>query len=100
MSLSYELKQYSKRTNKEVNELRVKNLELEVTLNDMKSNDYLESQARDRLNYSGENEFVFVIPERTLEKSKKNVDILLHGNNDVPRESTVEIWYKFFKNGI
>ena len=90
----------SKEANKEVNELRVKNLELELTLNDMKSDDYLEAQARDRLNYSGENEFVFVIPDNTLEKAKESVNEILYGTEEVVNESTFTTWYKFFKNGI
>jgi cell division protein FtsB len=76
----------------EVNELRVKNLKLSIQLDEMKETSYLEVEARDRLNFSGEGEIVFVIPDSLLEKSKDNLELILNDNVVDEVESTWAIW--------
>jgi len=77
---------------REVNELRVRNLKLSIQLDEMKETSYLEVEARDRLNFSGEGEIVFVIPDSLLEKSKDNLELILNDNVVNDFESTWEAW--------
>lgn len=90
----------SKRARKEVNDLRLKNLNLELALVSMQSNEYLEEQARDRLNFSGENEYLFVIPESLLESAKDRVNTYLYANQEKEVLPTYVVWYEFLKYGI
>lgn len=90
----------SKRAKQEVDELRLKNLELELALESMQTPEYLEVQARDRLNFSGENEYIFVIPESLLEHAKEGVNTYLYGNQEKVQEPTYIVWYEFLKYGI
>jgi cell division protein FtsB len=53
---------------KEVGDLRLDNLELLTLSEYMKSDEYLETEARNRLNLSGKGETVFVIPDEILKK--------------------------------
>lgn len=90
----------SKRAKQEVDELRLKNLELELALESMQTPEYLEVQARDRLNFSGENEYIFVIPESLLEHAKEGVNTYLYGNQEKVQDPTHIVWYEFLKYGI
>ena len=90
----------SKRAKQEVDELRLKNLELELALESMQTPEYLEVQARDRLNFSGENEYIFVIPESLLEHAKEGVNTYLYGNQEKVQDPTYIVWYEFLKYGI
>ena len=75
IKITSEKLEISKRAKQEVDELRLKNLELELALESMQTPEYLEVQARDRLNFSGENEYIFVIPESLLEHAKEVKDL-------------------------
>jgi cell division protein FtsB len=89
-----------RRAKVEVDTLRLKNLELAMLLGNMQSREYLEVQARDRLNFAGEKEYVFVIPENVLEEAGEDMDNLL-GINEVEEIKPVyEIWEDFILNGI
>lgn len=52
----------------EVITLQKKNLELQKRLTEVNSNQYIEEQARDKLNFSRPDETVFLIPEGELKK--------------------------------
>lgn len=86
--------------NKEVENLRVENLELELQLESMQSVDYLEIQARDRLNFAGENEYVFVIPNDVLDNAKEIIDIELYGDLDKSADPVYVQWIDFFEGGL
>lgn len=89
-----------RRAKVEVDELRLKNLELALLLDNMQSEEYLEIQARDRLNFAGEKEYIFVIPENLLKNSEENMERLL-GEGDVEEgRSSYEEWKDFLVNGI
>lgn len=90
----------SKQAKEQVNELRVKNLELELILESMQSKEFLEVQARDRLNFSGNNEYIFVIPESLLEAGKEGVEAFLNPPVKESQEATHVVWFEFLKNGI
>lgn len=88
-----------KNAQKQVNELRLENLELALLLEKMQDVEYLEVQARDRLNYSGEEEFVFVIPEAVLEGASGDVERLL-GEGCSESVDQIVVWRDFLTKGI
>jgi cell division protein FtsB len=89
-----------KRAQREVDELRLKNLELALLLENMGREEYLEIQARDRLNFSGEKEYLFVVPVNLLEETKLKVQNIL-SEEDCPYEGPpFEVWADFLVNGI
>ncbi|HHX99546.1 TPA: hypothetical protein GX533_02635 [Candidatus Dojkabacteria bacterium] len=100
IKITSEKLEISKRAKQEVDELRLKNLKLELALESMQTPEYLEVQARDRLNFSGENEYLFVIPESLLEHAKEGIDTYLYGNQEKVQDPTYIVWYEFLKYGI
>lgn len=90
----------SKQAIEQVNELRVENLELALELHSMESKEYLEVQARDRLNLSGNNEYIFVIPESLLEVGKEGINAFLNPPTEEHKSPTYIVWFEFLKNGI
>jgi hypothetical protein len=90
----------SKKARKEVDELRLENLKLALALESMQTDEYLEVQARDRLNFAGNSEFLFVIPEPILESAEERVDTYLNGSEEVEPVPTYMQWFEFVKAGI
>lgn len=84
----------------EVDALRLKNLELALLLDSMQSKEYLEVQARDRLNFAGEMEYIFVIPEEVLEEVGEDMGKLLGDNEQKDQRGVYEIWGEFLLEGI
>ena len=89
-----------RKANIEVDDLRLKNLELALLLENMQSVEYLEIQARDRLNFTGEKEYIFVIPDNVFEESEKSMENLLQENTSGEEESSFVVWKDFLVNGI
>ncbi len=91
-----------KKAEQEVQDLRLTNLHLSISIKDMSTDRYLEKEARDRLNFGGEGEVVFVIPENSLVLAKKEVDEIIQTKaEDVYGEgSNVDKWVTFFINGV
>jgi cell division protein FtsB len=85
---------------KEVGDLRLDNLELLTLSEYMKSDEYLETEARNRLNLSGKGETVFVIPEEILKKGISDVEEILEKDEGNENIENIEIWKDFFLNGI
>ena len=90
----------SKKARKEVDKLRFENLKLALALESMQTDEYLEVQARDRLNFAGNSEFLFVIPEPVLESAEERVDTYLNGPEEVEPVPTYMQWFEFVKAGI
>ena len=88
------------RASMEVEELRLKNLELALLIEEIQGLEYLEVQARDRLNFAGEKEYIFVIPDSTLAQADEDLDRFLGNNKEEPQEGGYEVWADFFLNGI
>jgi cell division protein FtsB len=88
------------RARMEVDELRLKNLEFALLLENIQGVEYLEIQARDRLNFAGEKEYVFVIPEDVLDNSKEDLDKFLGLEVEQDLRGGYEIWSDFLFNGI
>lgn len=84
----------------EVDSLRLKNLELDLLLSSMQSKEYLEVQARDRLNFTGEKEYVFVIPDILLKEKEKDLNRILYGQEEKKEEKAYEVWKDFFFDGV
>jgi cell division protein FtsB len=88
------------RASMEVEDLRLKNLELALLLEEIQGLEYLEIQARDRLNFAGEKEYIFVIPDATLTQADENLDRFLGNNQEESQEGGFEVWADFFLKGI
>ena len=87
----------------EVQELRVKNIELLLLSERVVSEKYIESAARDKLNYAKEGETLFIIPEELFEDE----DLTEHVNyfdpnrvEEVEDEDNFQIWIDFFRFGV
>jgi len=80
----------------EVDELRLKNIELILEKERVESMDYIETEARDRLNYLKNGDIVFVIPDDTLKVNLEEVATVLKRDEKEVKRSTVEVWYDFF----
>jgi len=84
----------------EVSELRLENLELIVSTEYMTSDEYLETEARNRLNLSKKGETAFVIPEEMLERGKILVENILKDEEGTGGAENWKIWRDFFIVGI
>ena len=84
----------------EVSDLRLNNLELLVLTEYMKSDEYLETEARNRLNLSKKGEISFVIPEEILKKGVSDIEDILSEQKTVDGEKGWKVWYLFFSSGI
>ncbi len=84
----------------EVSDLRLNNLELLVLTEYMKSDEYLETEARNRLNLSKKGEISFVIPEEILKKGISDIEDILSEQKTVDGEKGWKAWYLFFSSGI
>ena len=89
-----------RRAEMEVDSLRLRNLELDLLLSSMQSKEYLEVQARDRLNFAGEREYVFVIPDNLFKEKEGELNRILYGEVEREERPVYEIWEDFFLRGI
>lgn len=80
-----------KNAREEVESLRVTNLELATQLQSMQNPEYIEVEARDRLNFSGTNDVIFVIPDALLESAGERLSMILN-EKEVPQKSNFEAW--------
>jgi len=88
------------RAEKEVSDLRLDNLENLLLVEYMTSDEYLETEARNRLNLSKKGEVAFVIPEKILERGLSQVEQILIKKQEVSDTGNWEIWHSFFIMGI
>jgi cell division protein DivIC len=85
----------------EVDELRIQNITHLLKKDTLESDDYVETAARDRLNYSKDGEIVFVIPEGVLLEAQKSVGYILNDQLDITKEKgTIQQWREFFIDGV
>lgn len=90
----------SKQAKKEVNNLRLENLHLAISLDSMHSDEYIEVQARDRLNFSGSDEYIFVIPDSSLKSAQERITSFFTETQDHTDTPSYQLWLEFLKNGI
>ena len=98
--IMFQKKEILNRARIEVERLRLTNLELEITLEDMQSVEYLEIQARDRLNFGGEKEFVFVIPDEVMADYSVKLQEIVSTKPVVSSRRGHEVWVDFIVRGI
>jgi cell division protein FtsB len=86
----------------EVQDLRVANLHLSISIKDMSSDRYLEKEARDRLNFGGKNETVFILPENILNLAVEEIEVILNPpvKSVYERGYNIDDWFEFFVFGI
>jgi cell division protein FtsB len=91
-----------KQAESEVDRLRIENVELILRKDTFQSDDYIETEARNRLNYSKNGEVLFVIPESTIEVAQAELERILTGKGQVEEKSrsVFEEWYDFFIIGV
>jgi len=91
-----------KNAEKEVNSLRLENLNLSIGIKDMSTDQYLEKEARDRLNFGGKGEVVFVIPDTMIEYAKNEVNLIVNPKVQPVYESgsNIDKWLQFVVLGV
>ncbi len=84
----------------EVETLRVTNLLLATELQNMQSPEYIEVEARDRLNFSGNRDIVFVIPEGLLVTAGERLESILEEKKEVSEKTILEQWVDLIVQGV
>ena len=87
-----------KNAREEVESLRVTNLELATQLQSMQNPEYIEVEARDRLNFSGTNDVVFVIPDSLLEIAGERLSMILDDDKG-EEKSNINAWIELLLHG-
>ena len=98
--ITYQKIEISKHAREEVDKLRLENLKLALSLESMSSHEYIEVQARDRLNFSGSDEYIFVIPDSTLKSAQEQIQVFFSEPEEKTDTQVYEVWIDFLKNGI
>lgn len=89
------------RAEKEVDSLRVENIRLILEKDTVQSPDYIETEARNRLNYSKDGEILFIIPDSVLELAKEELEVIISGEKGEVEEKEIwKQWYDFFLFGV
>ena len=91
-----------KRAEREVEDLRIQNLYLSISMKDMSTDKYLEKEARNRLNFGDTDEIVFVIPENVMDQASKDVENIFESKhiNTFKPTFTLVSWLDFLLKGI
>ncbi len=86
---------------REVEELRLDNLALSIRMEEMSTDEYLEKEARDRLNFGADGEMVFVLPESTMQLARDRVEKILSETDPTPvGVDALKVWVDFIVGGI
>ncbi len=88
----------------EVSDLRIKNVKLILMSERVETEEYIEEEARNRLNYAKDGETLFIIPEDLLfdPELDEYVNTFSFGYVDqtAVNQSNYDIWKEFFFEGI
>jgi cell division protein FtsB len=86
----------------EVTSLRLENIKLVMQENEVINHDYIESEARNRLNYAKAGEVQYVIPDSLVERYKSEAVLGAKTVDLQPKDlsSRVTKWVEFLFNGI
>jgi len=100
--LTIQKEEILKKAEQEVEDLRVTNLELSIGIKEMSTDKYLEKEARDRLNFGGKDEIVFVIPQNALDLAKEKVNTIVSPTQQsiYDNGNSMEKWIDFLVLGI
>lgn len=85
---------------KQVEELRIENIKLVLKSNNVTTDDFVELQARNRLNYSRDGEVQYVIPDSLLEEYGNRYNELMYEKEADQDLNNLELWFDFLKKGI
>ncbi|GEM_PF-3184477 len=91
---------------REVDELRMHNLDLILKQTEVVSYDYIEKAARDKLGYSDDDEILFIIPDELLESDEVEKELTIAKGEDLDDdyykpEEIFEEWVDFlFFEGV
>lgn len=86
---------------KEVEELRLKNLYLSIEMKDMATDQYLETEARNRLNFGADGEIVFVLPQSSMQLAREEIEKILSEDIENRNASnSLSLWIDFVLKGI
>jgi cell division protein FtsB len=91
--------------NQEVTSLRLDNIKLVMEKSKVSDSDYIEIEARNRLNYAKQGEVQFIISEKLMDEYK-NAEVLglSDSSNSVEKELTtqerVKVWEEFLLSGF
>ncbi|MCC7289656.1 hypothetical protein IT417_00145 [bacterium] len=90
------------RAREEVTDLRLKNISLILDKTRIETDDYTETDIRNRLNYSKRGEVIFVLSDQSLNLAKKELEnILKLGVAKISEKKSVsETWKDFFIYGM
>lgn len=88
----------------EVDDLRLKNIQLIMTAERVITEEYTEEEARNRLNYAKDGEILFIIPDELMNSEELN-NYIKRSSYGYIDESTlnqdnIELWLTFFKEGV
>lgn len=84
----------------EVEKLRVTNLELQTQLQNMQSTEYLEVEARDRLNFAEKNDVIFVISDELMNTAKERLKEIANDQVTASNKTVIEEWENFIIHGV
>lgn len=93
-----------KKAQKEVTDLRIKNVKLILMSERVVTEEYIEEEARNRLNYAKDGEILFIIPAELIESDELSeyIERYSYGYVDegASKKDNLTIWIDFFKEGI
>ncbi|MBI2356710.1 hypothetical protein HYV12_01520 [Candidatus Dojkabacteria bacterium] len=79
----------------EVDGLRLKNISLILSREEVETADYIETESRDRLNLAKKDETVFVIPDESISIGSEEVDRILATKESETPDPVYVQWAKF-----
>lgn len=90
-----------KQAQQEVTDLRLKNIQLILEKGKIETDDYVETDIRNRLNYSKSNEIIFVISDFSMEEAENVVKAILYPPVEKPAPKEIwRQWVDFFINKV
>jgi cell division protein FtsB len=85
----------------DVTDFRLKNIKLILEKEKIETDDFTETDIRNRLNYSKKNEILFVLSDQAIETALIEVkEIVKEQEKDIVEKSVAMQWIEFFNGGI
>jgi len=92
------------RAKEEVGDLRITNIKLILMSERVETEEYIEEEARNRLNYAKDGEILFIIPEELLSETDldRYVNTFSYGYQELQTvgDGNISIWVAFFIDGL
>lgn len=85
----------------DVTDFRLKNIKLILEKEKIETDDFTETDIRNRLNYSKKNEILFVLSDQAIENALSEVkEIVKEPQKHIEEKSVALQWIEFFNGGI